>query len=214
MKQQAWEFFKYNFKWLAGAALILVLYFQGCFKQFEAAPPTVTHDTTVIVHKYEAAPYIPPIINVLPAKPTVINKPEYQPDTSSIEALRKQFNELVRKHTEQNIVNDSLKIDTLGYVNIKDTISENKIAKRSYNYDIKERLITTTITQPYKLRNQVFIGGGINIPLDNPLIRQVAAKVLFENKGGSAIELSPNYNFKTKEPGAEISYLKLIRIKR
>lgn len=211
-KNEAWEFFKLNFKWILVVGLFITLWLSGCFKRFESQAPTITHDTVVIVHEYQSAPYIPPVINVLPAKPTVINKPEYTPDTSSIQALRKQFNELVLKHTQQNIYSDTLKVDTIGWVNIKDTVSENKLSNRSFSYNIRERHITTTITQPYKPRNQVFIGGGINSPIQNPAIREIALGLLFKNKHDAQLGLSGTYDIKNNSPGAEIRYYKLIKL--
>lgn len=213
MKKEAWEFTKINFRWMLVAGAFLFLYMQGCFKQFTPQAPTVTHDTTVIVHHYESAPYQPAVVNVLPPKATVINLPEYQADTSSIQSLRKQFDELVKKHTEQNVYNDTLKIDSLGYVNVKDTVSENKLASRSYNFNIKERLITTTITQPYKPRNQVFVGAGISFIPNTQAIQSVDAGIMFKNKKDAQIGISPTYDFNSKQFGGRISYYNKIKLK-
>lgn len=210
--KEVWEFFKINFKWLLIVAFAIFLWLQGCFKQFTPQQPTVVHDTTVIIHHYESAPYTPPVVNVLPPKPAVINLPQYQADTSSIQALRKQFDALVQKHTSQKVYNDTLRVDTLGYVNVKDTISENALVKRSYNYNIKERLIRTTITEPYKPRTQVFFGGGVTIPTTAPAIQQVELGVLIKNKKDLILGVAGNYHFKQQELGGKVSLYKLLKL--
>lgn len=207
MKKEAWEFFKINFRWILVGGLFAIMYFQGCFDRFNTPQqPTITHDTTVIIHQYESQPYTPTTINVLPPKPDIINLPEYQPDTSSIQNLRKQFDALVNKHTQQNVYNDTLKIDSLGWVNVKDTISENKLSKRSYNFNIKERLITTTITQPYKPRNQIYFGGGIQSSINQPAFNQAEVGLLFKNKKDNVFSISGTYEFPTSQTGIKVGY--------
>jgi hypothetical protein len=214
VRGEIWDFVKRNFSILIVGILLLLFYFQGCFDKFKPGVPTVTHDTTVIIHEYQSQPYTPATINVLPPKPDIINLPQYQPDTSSIQALRKQFEALVSKHTQQNIYNDTLKVDSLGWVNVKDTISENKLAKRSFNFNIKERLITTTITQPYSPRNQVFIGGGVESLVNKPSFNQVELGLLLKNKKDDIMGLSGTYNIPSTSPGIKFSFYKKLKLKK
>jgi hypothetical protein len=218
---ELWAFFKLNFKWILAAVFILVLWLAGCFKRFESQPPTVVHDTVYVHHYYESAPYTPPTINVLPARPTVISQPEYQPDTSSIAALRAQFNALVEKHTQQVVYSETIPIDTMGYFKINDTISENKIASRSYEYDIKEKIITTTITQPYKPRNQVYAGFGVESSVASPGFRQFQLGLQFKNKQDVALGIAGTYTLPNKkftpQPdgfGVQLSLYKKITLRR
>lgn len=210
--KEAWDFFKINFKWLIGAMLFLFIWSKGCFNPLRPQPPTVTHDTTVIVHKYESAPYIPPTINVLPAKPAVANQPKYKADTSSIQALRKQFDNLVKEHTQQRTYNDTLRIDTLGFVNVKDTISENRITSRKFSYNIKERLITTTIREHYKPKNQLYMGAGFTVPLSGTTYQQIDLGFLFKNKKDVMLGLSGNYNIQDNQFGVRASLYSKIRL--
>lgn len=206
---ELWDFFKTNFKWLIVAGAFLLFYTKGCFQ-----PPIVQQphtDTVIIVHDRQSGTYTPPPITINLPKPTTSNKPEYIPDTSSIHALRLQFENLVRKHTEQVTYNDSLKIDSLGYVNVKDTVSENRLHSRSYSYNIKERIITKTL--PTKLRNQVFIGGGLGIPLSvGNIIQSVKAGVLFKNKRDNVLGADVLYYFPTSKPGVQFSYYLKIKL--
>lgn len=210
--REIWDFIKKNFTILIVGILMLIFYFQGCFDKFKPGVPTITHDTTVIVHEYQSAPYTPTTINVLPPKPDIINLPEYQADTSSLQNLRRQFDALVLKLTQQNIYNDTLKVDSLGWVNVKDTISENKLVKRSYNFNIKEHLVTTTITQPYIPRNQVFIGFGIGSNLNAKNFRDVELGLLFKNKKDYILGVAGTYGIADNSPGVKFSLFKKIKL--
>lgn len=170
-----------------------------------------TSDTTYVIHVGESGPYTPPIINVLPPKSNVINLPEYQADTSSIQALRAQFIALVNKHTEQKTYNDSLKVDTLGYVNVKDTVSENKLTGRSFSFNIKERVINNTKYAPIK--NQWFIGASVRSPIQTPGAEAINLGIIIKNKREDIISLSGGYNLQTKLPEAQLGYYKKLSFK-
>lgn len=90
---------------------------------------------------------------------------QYQPDTSSLHALRLQYEDLVKRFLTKNVKQDTLKIDSLGYVAVTDTVKENDILSRKYQYSIKERVITNTITitntVAEKKRNILYVGPGI-----------------------------------------------------
>lgn len=209
----AWDFFKENFKWILIAALFLFLWGKGCFKRFEPQEPTIIRDTIHVYHEYQSPVYTPPVVNVLPGKPDVINLPQYQPDTSSIQALRAQFNDLVTQHTDQVTYNDTLRIDSIGYVSIKDTVSENKLQNRSYSYKIGERIITNTITlPPPKAKNQVYIGFNAQSIMNSVNSPTVGAGVMFKNKKDGVLQLSGLYDFKYNQPIVQMGVYSKIRL--
>jgi hypothetical protein len=67
--------------------------------------------------------------------------------------------EIIKAYFAKNIYKDTLKLnDSLGFVFIQDTISENKIAYRAYKAEIRERVIRdiTYLKEPPKV--QVYYG--------------------------------------------------------
>jgi hypothetical protein len=53
---------------------------------------------------------------------------------------------------------DTIRIDTLGYAYIQDTISQNKIQGRSFKAEIKEKTIFVTKTITPKPKNEFYLG--------------------------------------------------------
>ena len=53
---------------------------------------------------------------------------------------------------------DTIRIDTLGYAYIQDTISQNKIQGRSFKAEIKEKTIYVTKTITPKPKNEFYLG--------------------------------------------------------
>jgi hypothetical protein len=83
-------------------------------------------------------------------------------DTTAI--LKDYFSKIIYK--------DTLKIDTLGHIIVTDTISQNRIQNRQTILDYKIPLIKETITiyEPYKPKNQLYIGftaiGSPTVPIN------------------------------------------------
>ena len=73
---------------------------------------------------------------------------------------------------------DSIKIDSIGYVKITDTVQKNLIIGRSSNVNVKYPIIKETITLPYTPKNQLYIGGSVQL---GP-VGQLNGGVLFKNK--------------------------------
>ena len=113
-------------------------------------------------------------------KRTVKETIEYLPD-ANYEGLLAQFNELKQELLSKNYFKDSLKLDSFGWVKVKDTIQKNTITGRSWEYNIKYPEVTTVITKPPKLTRQLFIGGEIGgsklKPIDN-----VGASLLYKDR--------------------------------
>lgn len=112
---------------------------------------------TVWIHKDSVVYSKPKIINTVLVKYKE-RSPEYLPDTN-YKNLVVQYNKLADKFLASNIYKDSLKIDSLGYVIVNDTISNNLLKKRSFVYNFKYPKITEYI--PKKKRNQIYYGSGV-----------------------------------------------------
>jgi hypothetical protein len=144
------------------AVLMAIILFQkdGCTYIKDKQPEVVTvHDTTWQVHDSL-------IIKKLKVKETIYETiqtpPEYIADTS-YPRLKEQYDSLVVAYLAKNIYTDTLKLDTLGYVAIADTLQKNILQNRSYKYNYKIPTIhtTTTITKYAPLKNQLYMGGGV-----------------------------------------------------
>jgi len=65
---------------------------------------------------------------------------------------------IVKDYNQVKVYSDTMRIDSLGYAYIQDTISRNSIIGRSFNAQIKEKVIYKTITNEQKNRNQLYLG--------------------------------------------------------
>lgn len=131
--------------------------------------------------------------------------PQYLPDTNYA-ALKLQFEALVKEHASKNVYSDTLKLDTLGYIAVADTTQFNKLLNRSYDYKYKIPTITEqiTITKYPPKRNQVYIGGAINVDAklapstaEVGLILKTKRDQIMGVKAGSDINGNVNYGFQS-----------------
>jgi hypothetical protein len=99
----------------------------------------------------------PKVIKSIPVKEIEI---QYLPDTNKVK-LAQQYDKLVKLYLAKNIQSDSIKIDTLGYVKIIDTVNKNFVVGRKFIYRFKFPMFTKTITIPEPKHNQLYVGGGL-----------------------------------------------------
>lgn len=139
--------------------LLMVLSFEktGCNSSQIKADTVTLHDTTWKVHDSL-------IIKKLKIKEVIHDTlpPEYIADTN-YPKLKAQYDALVVAYLAKNIYADTVKLDTLGYVAVADTVYKNEIHNRSYkyNYKIPTVTITNTITKYAPAKGALFMGGGI-----------------------------------------------------
>jgi hypothetical protein len=65
---------------------------------------------------------------------------------------------IVKDYNQVKVYSDTIKIDTLGYAYIQDTISQNKIQSRGFKAEISEKTIFVTKTIILKPKNEVYLG--------------------------------------------------------
>lgn len=157
------QYAKDNFLQLAMLLLIGVLFLQrGCSGGATEAKPTVTitRDSVWIFHD-STVHTAPRLVSTVPV-PVEKWDTAYLPDTS-YPALLRQYNTLAALYLASRHYEDSLRIDSLGYVYVNDSVTHNLIAGRSYKYSLKYPHVTERITiqEPYKPTRQLYIGGGI-----------------------------------------------------
>lgn len=184
-------------------------------------------DTVRVETKTEYVPQPPVYVpTYVPVQSGSTSYPVYIPAdkqaSTNLEALTKQYNELVkeylatRKYKDSVVLKDSLGT-RVGVVNLNDEVSENKITSRSPDYKLNFPHTTTTITlkEPYVPNNQVYIGGGITGNTTTPATG-IYAGLMFKNKKdrvfGGTVGFQ-NYNGVFREQFSINTYWK-IRLKK
>jgi hypothetical protein len=139
--------------------LLMVLSFEksGCNAPQIKADTVTLHDTTWQIHDSL-------IIKKLKIKEVIHDTlpAEYIADTN-YPKLKAQYEALVSAFLVKNIYADTVKLDTLGYIAVADTVYKNEIYNRSYRYSYKipTVTVTNTITKYAPAKGALFIGGGI-----------------------------------------------------
>lgn len=175
------EFVRKNFLSLVTLLLVLVVLLQRC----EGGSPAegvvkVVRDTTWII-KDCTINSKPQIIKTIPVNvyhDTTYR--EYLPDTN-YQKLVIQYQDVVNQLLTKNIQIDSLKIDSVGWVRVLDTVQKNLVVGRSFNYTLAYPIIKETITLPPARKNQLYVGGEVVGSLTN-LVSGINAGLLFKNK--------------------------------
>jgi hypothetical protein len=130
---------------------------RGCNAPQIKADTVTLHDTTWTVHDSL-------IVKKLKVKEVIHDTlpPEYIADTN-YPKLKAQYDALAFAYLAKKIYADTVKLDTLGYVTVADTVHKNELQNRSYkyNYKIPTVTVTTTITKQAPPKGALFIGGGV-----------------------------------------------------
>ena len=112
--------------------------------------------------------------------------------------LKAQFDALVKENVSKNIYADTLKLDTLGYIAVADTVQFNKLQNRAFKYNYKIPTITNTVTiNNYALpKRQLYIGGGVDAT-KSLAINQFSAGFILKTKKDQIYGLKANYDITT-----------------
>ncbi len=81
---------------------------------------------------------------------------------------------ILKAYYGRNVYSDTLRLDSLGYVAVRDTISRNKILGRTYRASLRERTIkeTTIVKEPRRGSLWVGMGFSTNVTTDISLLYQ------------------------------------------
>lgn len=109
------------------------------------------HDTSVMYRKVRLA------IHDTTYKPT---DTIYKVDTNC-EVTKDRFIKLVKSHVATNIYVDTIRVDTIGYVRIYDTIQFNKIKGRGLKYRLVIPNHIEYVKVPAEPKRQLYVGGGL-----------------------------------------------------
>ncbi len=160
----------------------LLIYFYNDSKHEGVKGPDtlVVHDTTWEVHEKTIVKEVPFLKEVPVPHEVLVTK--YQADTS-YPGLKKQYDELAKKYASRRVYLDSVKVGTHGYIQITDTVSENKLGKRTTKDNFKIPIVkeTMTITKYAPPTRNIFIGGGVNGTSANK-VNGAEAGLLYKDK--------------------------------
>lgn len=152
------QFVTKNLLTLMVGTLLLIVILQQCKSTPEIEAPTVVRDTVLVV-KESFTTTKPQVVETILAHDSIIMK-EYVPDTNYAKLVA-QYQEVVNQLLAKNIMQDSVAIDSVGYVKITDTVQKNLVIGRSVQTKISYPIIRETITLPAKKTNQLYVGGAI-----------------------------------------------------
>jgi hypothetical protein len=138
-------------------------------------------------------------VNAVKTEYISIDKEEYKPG-ESIDTCKTRFNSLLKEHLVRTVYSDTLNLDSLGTVVIRDTVWLNKLyGKREYIKDYKIPFVTKTITKKEDPRRQMYIGGNTFIGgsglLTPGLIYKDRKDRVYQANIGLGIDGSINYGF-------------------
>lgn len=160
-------------------ALCLIIILQRCNEKQPDNKPKVIKDTVWVVKEGSVITKQP--IFIKGERDTILEKSiEYYPSADYNELLI-QFSELKKELLSRNYYKDSLKIDSIGWVKVEDTIQQNRISGRKWEYNLKYPIITKTVIYPPKLTRQLYVGGGIGGNNIKPL-SDVEIGLLYKNR--------------------------------
>ena len=182
------QFITKNLLTLMVGALLLIVILQQCKGTPEIEAPTVVRDTVLVV-KESLTVTKPQLVETIESHDSIIMK-EYVPDTNYAKLVA-QYQEVVNQLLAKNIMQDSIRIDTNGYVKITDTVQKNLIVGRSVQSKISYPIITETITLPAKKTNQLYVGGAIlGSPAPNAIMGSALLKTRNEKMFGGSLSIN------------------------
>jgi len=177
-----------NLLTLMVGALLLIIILQQCKNTPAPEAPTIVRDTVLIV-KESLTVTKPQIVKTIESHDSIIIK-EYVPDTNYAK-LVVQYQEIVNQLLAKNIMQDSVAIDSVGYVKIIDTVQKNLIVGRSVLSRISYPIIRETITLPAKKTNQLYVGGAIlGTPAPNGIMGSALLKTRNDFLFGGSLSIN------------------------
>lgn len=171
------KFIKDNLLTVVILVLLSIIILQKCGAPAPVEAPTVVRDTTWVV-KDSLIIGKPQLIKSISVEShdTIIN--HYIPDTNYAR-LVDQYQKVVAELLAKNIHQDSIRIDSTGYVKLTDTVQKNVIVGRSTYVNIKHPIIKETITLPAKKVTQMYVGGVVQAA---PAINQISVGALLKTR--------------------------------
>jgi len=177
------------------AALIIIILLQRCGGILVPVPQSKTD--TVVETKYTT------ITTEGKSRPVFIKGERDTIVETEIEyilsdddyGIAEKLDTLIQLYSMKHIYIDSIPVDTFGYINIMDTVQQNKFLGRSYitNVTIPEKTITITNTIYPKPKRQFYIGGGVSGNRTSP-INSINAGLLYKDRRDRIFGIGASYD--------------------
>ena len=161
---------------------VLLFYQNSCSSTPPVEPQTITEvvtrwDTLKVATKE----YVPKYI-----RKTIVNIDTFQAPIDTMSILRDYY--------AKYFYTDTIKVDSLGFIVINDTVTRNLISMRDVQSNIF--IPTTTITNTVYLYKREFYGG-ISVGSTNQAVQNINAELLYINKKrqsyGFGVGLNPQF---------------------
>ena len=172
-----------NIQTLLVVVLAALLFLQrGCSSTPPVEPKVITEIITRWdTLKVETKEYVPKYI-----RKTVVDIDTFQAPIDTMSILRDYY--------AKYFYTDTIKVDSLGFIVINDTVTRNLISKRDVQSNIF--IPTTTITNTVYLYKKEFFGG-ISVGATNQAVQNINGELLYINKKrnayGFGIGLNPDF---------------------
>jgi hypothetical protein len=133
------------------AILVIIVFLFIKDKSSYIGQPSVVIDTDTVYQQKTFTKYIKG-----KSIPFVVLDTIYNIDTTTI--YKTDTLSIVKDYLTVKVYSDTIRIDSLGYAYIQDTISQNKIQGRSFKAEISEKTIYVTKTITPKPKKEVYLG--------------------------------------------------------
>jgi hypothetical protein len=165
---------------LIGIFATLALYQWRGSSKAKGPDTLVVRDTTWLKHDSLIVKKVKVTKEI--AVPYEVLVKEYQADTS-YPKLKKQYEELAKDYAAKRVYVDSVNVGKFGHIQITDTVSKNKLSKRTTKDNFKIPVVkeTITITKYAEPERQLYLGGGVNANSSSG-IRSVEGGLLYKTK--------------------------------
>jgi len=165
---------------LIGIFATLVLYQWRGSSKAKGPDTLVVRDTTWLKHDSLIIKKVKVTKEIVVPYEVLVK--EYQADTS-YPKLKKQYEDLAKDYAAKRVYVDSVNVGKFGHIQITDTVSKNKLSKRTTKDNFKIPVVkeTITITKYAEPERQLYLGGGVNANSSSG-IRSVEGGLLYKTK--------------------------------
>jgi len=170
------------------AILLAIIFFQRCNRKYDVITQIETKIDTLWMTHSETIISKPIIIKSEPTVDTM-----YLPDPN-YDILKGQYEILAKKFLTKHSYSDKILVDSIGYVQVDETVTKNEILNRKLTYKLDYPIITKTVNT-YVNKTQVY--GGLHLQGNkNSLIDQTHGAFLLKNKKDQiyGIYAGPDFN--------------------
>lgn len=179
-----------KFSYIIIIVLVIIIFLQKSCNSTKPNQEIKTEIDTVYKHVHDT---IFKTASVVKKEYVFIDKPKYIPG-ETIDTCKSRFNDLLKEHLTMNIYSDTIKIDSIGELVIKDTVWVNKLhGKRKILVDYKIPTITKTIIKVKEPKRQLYIG--LNGFVNREDITLFSPGLIYKNKKDQIFQASIGLNF-------------------